>query len=202
MHITREILAPVEAIYGTPRELAVGAALSEHEFGPTWASVQRRRNHDVSLFIMMPSDQIVLIQKWTHPPGVWRAPSGGVKVGEDFVVGALREGYEETGLRVELTTYLLRLNATFTCQLSAGVIREVSWVSHVFTARIAANSGPLQPVDTHEIKAALISTVQELQGPIRNALLISPSGGLHYRAQLTDLTIAALYPNGIMKNVE
>ncbi len=197
MHITRETLAPVEAIYGTPRELAVGAALGEREFASTWASLQRRRNHDVSLFIMLPGDQIVLIQKWTHPPGVWRAPSGGVKVGEDFVAGALREGYEETGLSIELTTYLLRVSATFTCQLADGLIREVVWVSHVFNAHISAGSGPVQPIDTHEIKAARIGTVQELQGPIRTALLTSPSGGLHYRAQLTDLTIAALYPDGI-----
>jgi ADP-ribose pyrophosphatase YjhB (NUDIX family) len=198
MHITPEVLAPVEAIYGQPRELSVGAALGEREFGPTWTSVQRQRNHDVSLFIMLPGDRIVLIQKWTHPPGVWRAPSGGVKLNEDFVAGALREGYEETGLSVGLTAYVLRLNATFTCQLADGVIREVAWVSHVFSASIAANSGPLQAVDTREIKAARIGTVQELQGPIRQALLTSPSGGLHYRALLTDLTITALYPSGIL----
>ncbi len=146
---------------------------------------------------MLPADHIVLIQKWAHPPGVWRAPSGGVKLNEDFVAGVLREGYEETGLSVELSAYLLRLNATFTCQLANGIIREVVWVSHVFSARITANSGPLQPVDKREIKAARIGTVQELQGPIRQALLTSPSGGLHYRALLTDLTIAALYPGGI-----
>lgn len=192
MHITPEVLKPVEAIYGVPRELAVGAALAEREFAPTWASIERRRNHDVSLFILLPGDQIVLIQKWTHPPGVWRAPSGGVKIGEDFVVGAIREGYEETGLSVALDRYVLRLHTTFTCQLAAGPIREVEWWSHVFTAHVTPASGPLQPIDTHEIKAARISTLAELQGPIRNALLSSASGGLHYRAMLTDLTVAAI----------
>ncbi len=197
MHITREVLAPIEAIYGPPRELSVGAALSEREFAPTWASITRGRNHDVSLFIILPHDRLVLIQKWTHPEGVWRAPSGGIQVGEDFVAGAVREGYEETGLSVALDRYILRLYATFTCQMTDGPIREAQWVSHVFTAHIAMESGPLQPIDTHEIKAARIGTVGELQGPIRTAMLASPSGGLHYRAMLTDLTIAALYPDGL-----
>lgn len=198
MHITHEILAPVEARWGQPRELTIGAALGLLEFAPTWASLQRRRNHDVSLFIIIPPYEIVLIQKWTHPQGVWRAPSGGVKPGEDFIAGTLREGYEETGLKVELDRYLLRLHAIFTCQREDGKIAEVDWWSHVFLAHIAEESGPLQPIDTHEIKAARIGTVQQLQGPIRRAMLASASGGLHYRTMLTDLTVAALFPDGIL----
>lgn len=197
MHITRDILAAVEEVYGEPLEMQVGAAMIEREFIVTRAAVRKQRNHDVTLFIMLPDDHIVLIQKWNHQPGVWRAPSGGVDRGENFVVGAIREGYEETGLSVKLDRYILRLNAHFTCQFASGEIERLDWVSHVFTASVLPESGPVQPIDTHEIKAARVATVAELQTTIRDALLQSPVGGLHYRAVLTDLAIAQIYPQGI-----
>ncbi len=199
MHITDEVLAAVAAVYGQPLEMQVGAAMVEREFVVTHATVRKRRNHDVTLFITPPgaADSFVVIQKWNHQPGVWRAPSGGVDVGEDFVVGAVREGYEETGLSIRLERYLLRLKARFTCQLASGQLEQLDWVSHVCTASVLPESGPLQAIDTHEIKAVRVATVAELQSSIRAALLAAPVGGLHYRALLTDLTLALLYPGGI-----
>jgi len=50
-------------------------------------------------------DRIVLIRR-KHPPEGWAIPGGFLDAGERAVDGAVREAFEETGLRVTLTALL------------------------------------------------------------------------------------------------
>lgn len=50
-------------------------------------------------------DRIVLIRR-KHPPEGWAIPGGFVEVGETVETAAVREAFEETGLRVTLTALL------------------------------------------------------------------------------------------------
>jgi 8-oxo-dGTP pyrophosphatase MutT (NUDIX family) len=106
-----------------------------------------------------------------------------------FEAGARREAYEETGLAVALERYAVRARVKFTC---AG--DEIDWVTHVFSAR--PTGGVLAPVDTHEIVEARFATVDEILGPMREAMIRSGSTGLRYRAQLQDTVVARLIAMG------
>jgi len=44
------------------------------------------------------SRRVALIRKPHFADGIWRPPGGGIKPGEDFVAGAVREALEETGI--------------------------------------------------------------------------------------------------------
>ncbi|MBC7340095.1 MAG: NUDIX hydrolase [Firmicutes bacterium] len=172
------------------------------------ASRRDGRAHDVTCFIVDDRGRVAVIRKHFHPPGVWRAPSGGVHAGEDPEEGIRREMREETGLDVRLARYLLRIDATFVSGEGDGR-REQAWVSHVFAAR-PASPGPeageiapgpegkeaaeiaLDPEDREEIACARWVTIDELQGPIRQALLDTGRGLFRYRVLLTDLAVAAL----------
>jgi 8-oxo-dGTP diphosphatase len=52
-----------------------------------------------------PGSPIVLIERRFPPPG-WALPGGFVEFGETVEAAAIREAYEETGLRVELVRLL------------------------------------------------------------------------------------------------
>ena len=129
---------------------------------------------------------MALIRKPIHPPGVFRAPSGGLTPGEPFKEGAKREAREETGLEIEIERYLLRIQVRFICDEE-----NIEWTSHVFSAR--AVGGELAPQDTREILATRWATLEELQGPIREAVLASGWGLLDYRVTLTDRAVALLH---------
>jgi 8-oxo-dGTP pyrophosphatase MutT (NUDIX family) len=135
------------------------------------------RLHDVTLFIRNPRGQYALIQKHGYPAGGWRAPGGGVHPGEPFADGALREALEETGLEARLVRYLLRVYVTFTC---GGLVQP--WTTHV----LLAESDDAEPAtrDPREIAAARWSTLEELNGPIAEALLASGRGLFRYRVAL------------------
>ena len=184
MYITAEIVAQLEARYGVPEEVTWQFEMSAREFDVVRRSQKNRRAHDVTLFIIEGA-QVVVIKKPFYPPGVYRAPSGGVAPGEAFEAGALREAYEETGLHIELDRYVVRARVKFTC---AGDV--IDWVSHVFSAQ--PTGGELAPIDTHEIVEARYATVAEILGPMREAMLASGSTGLRYRARLQDVVIARL----------
>jgi 8-oxo-dGTP pyrophosphatase MutT (NUDIX family) len=184
MYVTTEIIREVEKRFGTPEEVRLAYEMTEREFDMVRRSQKHGRAHDVTLFII-DQDRIVVIKKPMYPPGAYRAPSGGIDVGEDFETGALREAYEETGLTVALEQYLLRALVAFTC---AGQI--INWTTHVFKARRL--EGELQPIDTHEIVEARFATVDELRGSIKAVLLASGSTGLRYRAELGDMVLDLL----------
>jgi 8-oxo-dGTP pyrophosphatase MutT (NUDIX family) len=120
-----------------------------------------------------------------YPPGVYRAPSGGIDPGEPFEQGALREAFEETGLIVSLQRYIVRARVLFS---NCG--RAIDWTSHVFTSSVVG--GELSPIDTHEIVEARFVTIAEMMGSIRDALLASGSTGLKYRSDLADAVVPRL----------
>src|SRR5256885_9573400 len=130
MHVDEAVLAPVRERFGTPDVLRWDGEISDIEW--TIATHNPVRTHDVTLFILDPERRIALIRKPHFAADVWRPPGGGVKPGEDFVAGAVREALEETGLRVELQRYLVASDVIFR---NAG--RELPWRTHVLLAETA-----------------------------------------------------------------
>lgn len=189
MYILRESVQALERKYGQPRVLVMEQEISPEEMEMVRHSQKDGRAHDVTFFITNNRDQIAVIRKPFHPPGVYRAPSGGINPGEDMEKGVLREAREETGLMVELQEYILRIKATFKCQE-----QRLDWTTHVFLA--SANSHRLQPLDTEEILEARWVTLGQLQGPIRTSLLKAGQGLLKYRVRLTDAVADILVQKG------
>ncbi|HEC57380.1 MAG TPA: NUDIX hydrolase [Candidatus Syntrophoarchaeum butanivorans] len=184
MYITDEILREVERKYGVPKVIKLKFEMDKDEFNLMRESMHHNRAHDVT-FIIEKGDKIAVIRKPMHPPGVYRIPSGGVEPGEEIEAGIIREAYEETGLRIEIVRYLLRVEACFTSNDD-----HQRWISHVFQTRWV--SGELDPKDRREIEDARWVTLDELCGEIRERMLESSSGGLHYRVALTDAAIKEL----------
>lgn len=182
--ILRSVLRSLEKRYGKPKILRRKWFISDDDLAMIKASQKDGRAHDVTLFIFR-KGKLAVIRKHNHPPGVYRAPSGAVKRGEDFEAGALREAYEETGLTIRLKRYLLRINVKFTAPSGS-----VDWTTHVFSAEPV--KGRLCPVDTKEIESARWVTIKELQTNIRNAMLASGRSLLKYRVWLTDIALCLL----------
>src|SRR5262249_40283098 len=149
------------------------------------ATYNPRRTHDVTLFILDPSLRLAVIRKPHFADGVWRPPGGGVKPGEDFAEGAVREALEETGLRVELRRYLVASEAP-----SRHAGRELPWRPHVFHATTIDTE--LAPDDVEEIAGARWSTLDELAGPLRERLLETGHAFWRYRVALHDAAIEQL----------
>jgi len=178
MYITQDILDQLECKYGVPEVLHTGFGMSCTEFDLLKWSMRNRRRHDVTLFISKSTeDKIAVIRKPSYPPDIYRPPSGGIELGEDFETGAQREAYEETGLEIELHKYLLKVHVDLAFQ---GEV--VPWTSHVFSA--LATGGCLRPVDTKEIADARWATIDELKTDLLTGLQQSESAGLQYRALL------------------
>src|SRR5438270_8235065 len=156
MHVDEAALAPVRARFGIPIELRWDGEISDVEW--TIGTHNPARTHDVTLFILDPSRRLALIRKPHFAADVWRPPGGGVKPGEDFETGAVREALEETGLHVELRRYLVASNAIFR---NGG--RELAWKTHVLLAE--TDDRELAPDDPGEIAEARWGTLEELAGP-------------------------------------
>ncbi len=184
MYVSEKTIKQLEGEYGEPEVMHLRQEMIWPEFELLVNSMKHDRAHDVTMFIFNGSS-IVAIRKHMHPEGVYRAPSGGLRPGEDFVEGALREAHEETGAVVELQRYILRVHVVFTYEG-----REIPWTSHVFTAKYV--SGRLRPIDTKEIAEVKQVSLEELQGKIRDNLLATGSGGLAYRVALTDKVVELL----------
>jgi len=182
VHVDEAVLAPIRARYGEPAVVEWDAEVSAEEMALVRHEAGRR--HDVTLFIFR-GERLALIRKPMYPAGVWRTPGGGVKPGEDFVVGVLREALEETGAAIALDRYVLRTEAVFR---TAG--EEEEWQTHVFTARTETQA--LDPVDRREIEAARWGSMEELTGPIRERILATGRALWAYRAALHDATLEAL----------
>jgi len=182
MHVDEVVLAPIRARYGEPALLEWEGEVSEEEM----ALIRReaRRRHDVTVFIFR-RGELALIRKPMYPPGIWRTPGGGIKQGEDFVAGVVREALEETGAEVDLHRYLVRAEAVFRL---AG--QAAPWQTHVFSA--TTDAVRLEPIDRREIEAARWGTAEELVGSIRERLLATGRALWRYRVALHDATLAAL----------
>ncbi|HET8678040.1 MAG TPA: NUDIX hydrolase [Blastocatellia bacterium] len=188
MYISAEAIRDIERKYGTPAEVHLSYEMTGREFDMVRRSQKHDRAHDITLFILE-GDSLVVIKKPMYPPGAYRAPSGGINPGEGFEEGSIREAYEETGLSVELEEYVLRARVKFTNESEA-----IDWTSHVFTANPVG--GALEPIDVHEIVEARFATLDELNGPINEALIASGSTGLRYRAELGDIVTEMLVERG------
>jgi 8-oxo-dGTP diphosphatase len=183
VHVDERMLAAVRERYGDPVVLEWEGEISEREW--SIATHNPARTHDVTLFILDPSERIALIRKPHFTEGVWRPPGGGVKPGEDFAAGAVREALEETGLRIELQRYLVASEATFR---NGG--RVLDWRTHVFLA--TTEDEQLAPGDPDEIAAARWGTIPELAGPLRATLLATGRAFWNYRVALHDAALAAM----------
>jgi 8-oxo-dGTP pyrophosphatase MutT (NUDIX family) len=187
MYTLEADVAALEAKLGKPVVRVMSYEIDASEFDMVEGSMYNGRAHDVTMFIRKKDDpgRIVVIRKPFFPPEAFRAPSGAANRGESLEDGAVRESKEETGLDVQLTRYLARINARFTSEN-----RVIDWTSHILEAREI--SGKLEPIDTHEIAEAKWVSLDELQGPVRQALLDTGWGLFRYRVALTDLTVQAL----------
>jgi ADP-ribose pyrophosphatase YjhB (NUDIX family) len=183
VHVTDDLLAPLRERYGPPSDLEWTGEISEREHA--LATYNPRRTHDVTLFILDPSERIALIRKPHFAEGIWRPPGGGVKPGEDFTAGAEREALEETGLRVRLDRFLVEARATFLFGP-----QEVAWRTLVFSAR--TDETELAPRDVGEIAGARWGTTGELRGELRASLLATGHALWRYRVALHDAALAAL----------
>ncbi len=173
----------MERKYGKPREMVMSFSMNPKEFEMLQASMKDGRNSDVTMFIFK-DDKVIVISKPWYPEGLYRAPSGGIKPGEDIEFTAKREAYEETGTEIALEKYVLRIQVTFICNE-----KKREWTSHVFTACYLA--GELRPVDTGEIKKVIQMSLDELSS-LKSKLLKQDSGGLKYRAALTEAAIVEI----------
>jgi 8-oxo-dGTP pyrophosphatase MutT (NUDIX family) len=182
VHITDEILAPLRERYGEPRTLHWDGEVSDPELA--LITHNPRRRHDVTLFIFN-GERLALVRKPHFEPGVWRTPGGGIKPGEEFAAGAVREALEETGADIQLDRFLLVAEPLFRFRNDA-----IPWQTLVLSARTRTED--LEPVDTDEIEAARWGTAAELRGPIRTRLLATGRALWRYRVALHDAALEEL----------
>jgi ADP-ribose pyrophosphatase YjhB (NUDIX family) len=142
-------------------------------------SRDKGRTHDVTCFIRQPDGRFVCIQKHQYAnTGIYRAPSGGAKVGELIEDAAYREMKEETGLDIRLQRFVLDVTLDVVCK-----DETISWRSFVFLADPIG--GKMEPIDTYEIYDVKIMDRAALLGPIGELMEKSGWGGFAYRLFLT-----------------
>jgi ADP-ribose pyrophosphatase YjhB (NUDIX family) len=173
----------MERRFGTPDRLSRIQPLAQSELDFIKSTVTGGRAHDITFFIAR-DDGYIFIAKPFYPPGLFRAPSGGVHPGEDFETGAKREAREETGVEIELEKYILRIAVRFQAPND-----YFDWTTYIFTARYL--SGNIDPQDKHEISAARLVRLDEIPC-FREIMLSAGRGGFAYRAFLTDEAIKRL----------
>jgi len=183
MYVTGAIIEKIEARYGQPEERTARFEMDAKEFGGLKKSQKNGRSHDITMFIRQ-KGKFIVIAKHFYPPGLYRAPSGGINPGEDFISGLKREAKEETGCDIDPKHYIMRIEVGF---LSGS--ESVDWVSHIFGADYV--SGDLVPQDTGEIREVRLADPAEFPH-FREIMLASSSGGLHYRAYLHDEVLRTL----------
>jgi ADP-ribose pyrophosphatase YjhB (NUDIX family) len=173
----------MEHRFGLPDHLTHIQPVSPTDFSYIKSTMVDGRAHDITFFISK-DDGYIFIAKPFYPPGLFRAPSGGVHRGEDFEVGAKREAREETGVEIELEQYFLRIDVRFQAPND-----QLDWTSHIFKARYI--SGEIEPIDRQEISAARLVHLDEIPA-FREIMLATGRGGFAYRAFLTDEAIIRL----------
>jgi 8-oxo-dGTP pyrophosphatase MutT (NUDIX family) len=177
MYFNAEIISDAEQKYGVPATYQMSFDASERDIGIIRSSQKHGRKHDVTLAIFGAPGVIVIAKPW-YPRGLYRLPSGGLKLGEPLEEGSAREAWEETGVQIELVRYHLRIDVDF-----VGESATIPWTSHVFSARYV--SGEVSPNDTEEIREARWCELTELLAH-REVMLKAKVSGLHYRAELQD----------------
>jgi len=178
MFVSDQTIESWAALYGVPRTWSHRQAVTPHDYAIISGSQKHGRRHDITLYIEG-DGKIAVIAKPFYPPGLYRAPSGGLEPDESLESGAAREALEETGLRIQMCNYLLVATVIFEC----GGKPSIEWHTHVFSATTADRT--LSPTDHHEIREARWAVPDEFAtfGAIMRR---SQRGGLMYRAALHD----------------
>ena len=166
----------MEKLYGVPVYKTFTQPMTERDMAVVTGSMKNGRAHDITLYIRK-NESYIFIAKHFYPQGLYRAPSGGVNLNEDFIIGAKREALEETGTEIELAKYIMRIDVRFESE-----DQHVDWTSHIFTADYI--KGDIIPQDENEIREAKLVKPDEIPGLIR-IMANSDLGGLVYRSFLT-----------------
>lgn len=172
-------LAALKEKYGEPVIHEFTADFLDFECTLVKRTEAKGRLHDITCFIRQDDGDFVVIQKPQYArSGIYRAPSGGANPGEPLEDAAIREMYEETGLTVRLTRFVLDLRLEVVCK-----DRTIPWRSLVFLAEPV--NGEIRPVDTREIFDATVMPREQLVGEVAQLMEDSGWGGFKYRAFLT-----------------
>ncbi len=177
MFVSDKMIADMVNLFGQPKLKRFEIPISEKDYQIIRSSQKSGRNHDVTLYIFK-DDKLIVIAKPFYPPGLFRAPSGGLNPGEGFIEGAKREAHEETGCEIELEKFLLQTEVYFNTKN-----QSLKWRSFVFLAKYL--SGNFEFTDTREIKEVRLAKLEEFD-KFSKIMRESQVGGLHYRAALHD----------------
>ncbi|MBE0526491.1 MAG: NUDIX hydrolase [Candidatus Thorarchaeota archaeon] len=165
--------------FGEPRKLHFSANFLDFECELVRQTRTKGRLHDITCFIRQTENEFVVIQKHQYAnTGIYRAPSGGAKVGESLESAAHREMHEETGLEVRLLKFILDMYLDVVCSNET-----IPWRSLVFLAEPVA--GIMRPVDTYEIFDVKVMSREDLLGDVDKLMIDSGWGGFAYRSFLT-----------------
>ena len=172
-------LAALKEKYGDPVVNTFTADFLEFECNLVKRTESKGRLHDITCFIRQDDGNFVVIQKPQYArTGIYRAPSGGASPSEPLEDAAIREMYEETGLTIRLTRFVLDLHLDVVCK-----DRTIPWRSLVFLAEPV--DGEMEPVDTREIFDVTVMSREQLVGNVAALMEESGWGGFKYRAFLT-----------------
>ena len=182
MYVTEEMIAGMADRFGKPERESFRFAVSDKEFDRIKGSQKHGRSHDVTFYIIR-EGQIVVIAKHFYPPGLYRAPSGGLQPGEPFEDGIKREAMEETGCIITIDKFLLISDVAFYVE-DSGDRQTIDWCSYVFQTQYV--EGDYNFTDTKEIREVRTSPLDEFE-LFSKIMRRSNIGGLHYRAALHDV---------------
>lgn len=186
MYVSDDMIRRMEDEYGVPGQASFAFDLSADEHTRISSSQKNGRNHDVTLYIRK-GDKLVVIAKPFYPPGMYRAPSGGLMPGESFIDGINREIAEETGCEIRLDRFILRTSVSFVLDR-----KTIAWRSFVFTADYMR--GDFLFTDRREIREVRLVAWEDFQ-TFGEIMRNSKIAGLHYRAALHDAVVKLLSGN-------
>ena len=183
MYVTDDMIEAMVRKYGRPKLREFRFEVTRKEQDRIRSSQKDGRNHDATLYICK-DEQVVVIAKPFYPPGMYRAPSGGLRPGESFEAGIRREMLEETGCEATLKRFLLQTSVHFRHDDD-----DLFWRSFVFLADYAR--GDFNHTDHDEIREVKLADWSEFDvfGRMMRSLDI---GGLRYRAALHEAVVEAL----------
>ena len=178
MFVTEAMIGEMERRYGAPGLRRFDISATKKELDRIRSSQKDGRNHDVTLYIEK-DERLIVTAKHPYPPGLFRAPSGGLHPGESFLDGINREAQEETGCVIKLGRFLLRTSVYFADEDDPH--NTVFWRSFIFSAKYV--SGDFAYTDHHEISDVRLAEWSEFT-TFGRIMRQSDSAGLHYRAAL------------------